>query len=417
MTRTLLYFLSLYLNLFRARKDLEKIRLRKLKKLFAHARQNVPLYEELYKELEIELKDMSDISKIPVLNSSHFKEQSEDRITSQKFDKNSLLPFGTSGSSGKPFQFFVADEDFINRQLRMMRLFWLNGWRPWWKGVNVWRESVEKKGSFLDKVIDSRKTTVSIHWPLEKQAEAMVAVRPKLIYGITSTLDILAKWMIDNDKTIDSAKLVVSGGEGKTDDISRRFKRAFGHEGMNYYGANECGVIGWSCPRCGTCHFDDDGVIAEVVNKDYQPAKPGESGKVLITVLDQFSTPLIRYEIGDLISLFRHPSRCSIPFSQFESIVGREEDRIVLKDGRDISWQNVYATVIRLKGVEKIQFFQRKDGEVVVRFVPKQGFDGKDIERRISESLEIREKSDLRFEPCEAIPLEKSGKSKLIKRE
>jgi len=64
------------------------------------------------------------------------------------------------------------------------------------------------------------------------------------------------------------------------------------------YGRPECRGIAYECQAHGGHHVAAESYIVEVLN-DRQPAPPGEVGDVVVTDLDSFSVPLIRYRTGD----------------------------------------------------------------------------------------------------------------------
>jgi phenylacetate-CoA ligase len=64
------------------------------------------------------------------------------------------------------------------------------------------------------------------------------------------------------------------------------------------YGSPECRGIAYQCPEHGGHHVAAESYIVEVLN-DGRPAQANEIGDVVVTDLDSFSVPLIRYRIGD----------------------------------------------------------------------------------------------------------------------
>ena len=64
------------------------------------------------------------------------------------------------------------------------------------------------------------------------------------------------------------------------------------------YGIPECRGIAYECAARAGYHVAAESYIVEVLN-DRQPALPGEVGDVVITDLDSFQVPLIRYRTGD----------------------------------------------------------------------------------------------------------------------
>src|SRR3546814_3878705 len=76
-------------------------------------------------------------------------------------------------------------------------------------------------------------------------------------------------------------------------------QRAWGVPLKDSYSCEEAGYLTMQCPDHEVYHVQSENVLLEVVDDDGRPCGPGETGRVLITSLHNFATPLIRYELGD----------------------------------------------------------------------------------------------------------------------
>ena len=97
------------------------------------------------------------------------------------------------------------------------------------------------------------------------------------------------------------------------------------------YGASEFLAIAWECAR-GVLHFNADWVILEPVDEHYRPVPTGVcSHTVLLTNLANLVQPLIRYDLGDSVTLLEGACECgsALPAIRVE---GRCDDAIVLHD-------------------------------------------------------------------------------------
>jgi len=119
-----------------------------------------------------------------------------------------------------------------------------------------------------------------------------------------------------------------AGGEC-LDDGARERLREFGCRIRNAYGASEFLSIAAEC-RCGRLHVNTDWVLLEAVDKGYRPVAPGEaSHTVLLTNLANRVQPLIRYDLGDSITMLTDPCACGsvLPTVRVE---GRNDDVLSL---------------------------------------------------------------------------------------
>jgi phenylacetate-coenzyme A ligase PaaK-like adenylate-forming protein len=81
--------------------------------------------------------------------------------------------------------------------------------------------------------------------------------------------------------------------------------------------------------------FEDDAAI-EVVDDDGRNVAPGELGsRLLLTIFERYTQPLIRYEISDRVRLAGEPCPCGRPFRVIETIEGRQEDVLYFERASD----------------------------------------------------------------------------------
>src|SRR5207237_8114237 len=96
-------------------------------------------------------------------------------------------------------------------------------------------------------------------------------------------------------------------------------------------------LVGWACPSGSGYRVNADSVVVEVVDRDGRPSAPGERGEVVVTALNNRTTPIVRYRIGDIGVLLVDPCPCGITLPLMGPIEGRSPDWIVGPGGRRIS--------------------------------------------------------------------------------
>jgi phenylacetate-CoA ligase len=72
----------------------------------------------------------------------------------------------------------------------------------------------------------------------------------------------------------------------------------------------------------------------EVLDEAGRHVGPGETGRVVLTSLYNYATPLIRYEIGDYARLGAHRCACGRMLPVLSEVHGRRRNMITLPDGR-----------------------------------------------------------------------------------
>ncbi len=82
-------------------------------------------------------------------------------------------------------------------------------------------------------------------------------------------------------------------------------------------------------------HVIDPNVIVEYV-RDGHPVAPGEDGEVVVTHLDNWAMPFIRYRTGDVAQFDNTSCGCGRHLSIMKKIQGRTMD-FVVTPGRQVA--------------------------------------------------------------------------------
>lgn len=89
--------------------------------------------------------------------------------------------------------------------------------------------------------------------------------------------------------------------------------------------------MAFQCPEPGTYHVAEH-IVLEVVDPEGRPCTPGQTGRILVTDLLNFATPLVRYEIGDYAEV-GEPCPCGRNLAPIRRFLGRERNLVLLPDG------------------------------------------------------------------------------------
>lgn len=137
-----------------------------------------------------------------------------------------------------------------------------------------------------------------------------------------------------------------------------------------HYGSQETGPFSIECGlNNGYYHIFSERVIVEVLNEENLPLLDGKEGNITITVLDNITMPLIRYQLGDRGVIFRnHDCGCGNT-SPLIKPSARNTDYIFLSDGRKDTVQKIYKRIgsdINLVSIIRYQIKQDQIGSVKV---------------------------------------------------
>lgn len=163
---------------------------------------------------------------------------------------------------------------------------------------------------------------------------------------------------------------VWTGGETLSDAVRARVSEVWGCKVRNSYGASEFLAMGWECDQ-GRMHLNADWVILEPVDEHHRPVPPGEpSFTVLLTHLANTVQPLIRYDLGDQITLHAEGCECGSPLPVME-VQGRRDDPLTMAgcDGHPVTLLPLALTTVLedRAGVFDFQLRQHDDHTLVLR--------------------------------------------------
>lgn len=134
------------------------------------------------------------------------------------------------------------------------------------------------------------------------------------------------------------------------------------------YSSEEFGTLALTCPKHDHLHIQAERAIVEILDDQNRPCAPGETGRVVVTGLLNFATPLIRHELGDR-AVVGAPCSCGRGLPVIERIIGRERDAVVLPSG-DRVFPVLDAEPLLMKGgVRQYQLIQRNTKRIDLNLV------------------------------------------------
>lgn len=186
-------------------------------------------------------------------------------------------------------------------------------------------------------------------------------------------------------------RCVLTGGETLSPAVRARIATAFDAEVRNSYGSSEFLPIAWECAH-GCLHVNEDWVLLEPVDERHRPVPPGQpSHSVLLTNLANLVQPLIRYDMGDQLTLRADRCACGSALPVIE-VQGRGDDVLRVparRPGQTVSLLPMaLCTVIEEEGaVFDFQLQQRGPSTLVLR-VPLRGAEAKAAIDRCATALQ-----------------------------
>ncbi len=180
------------------------------------------------------------------------------------------------------------------------------------------------------------------------------------------------------------------------------------------YGLNDGGVGAYECKEHTGLHIDTERSIMEVVDNTRSQMEEG-IGNILSTSLHNYAMPFIRYDTGDMGHIIGAVCGCGRGSRLLKEVRGRSVDVLLTPEGKSVhGWFFLYIFWEYCKGIKEYQVVQEKIDKIVVKIVPEDDFDEKQVEM-IKEIIKRKSNRwDVEFRFVDKIERTNAGKFKFI---
>lgn len=424
---TIDYVNSMQKSQFFSKEELRNLQREKLKKLLLHCVKYVPAYSP-YKDLVplIEEDAFRALHEIPVLTKQQVN-SGIDSLICMNTDKNSLVPNKSGGSTGEPVRFYIDRPTAEYSEAARWRGL------SWWdinigdKCLMVWGNPLElnkrenliynMKERFLKNIVFISAYSLnpqSIH----QYVKMINFQKPKYFYGYASALYLLAQLMLKkNLKLKYKVTGIVSTSETLYDFQRETIENVFGCPVINEYGARDAGIIAYECP-CGKMHISAENMIVEILDiETRKPVEPGKSGLVVITDLNNFSMPRLRYLLGDVAALSAESCKCGRNLPLIEKIQGREDDIFVSLNGNYVHAVYFCNLARSYPSIRQFQIIQQTRRDMLLKIIKSDSFKENEVQSYINEIYKLMGPVNIKVEYTDMIEPTASGKIRYSKRE
>ena len=310
-----------------------------LEQTIRHARTTVPFYRNLPAH---QLSRLTDLEQFPILSKSDVQAAGAELLAGT-FRPSRLVHIHTGGTTGKPLT-ISCDAATLQRNYAFFSRF-----RAW---AGIGEQS--RVAVFAGRTIVPPAQTSPPYWrrnpaanalllssyhlspaTLPDYVKALAAFQPALIDSYPSSLEPIARFVLDRGIATIRPRAVITSSETLHAPVRRLFEQAFACPVFDHYGAAEMAALITQCER-GSYHANPEFGIVEVLHEG-KPVGPGEAGEMVATGFINPVMPLIRYATGDqAVRGGSNACPCGRAFPVIERIVGRLDDLIVTPEGRRV---------------------------------------------------------------------------------
>ena len=168
---------------------------------------------------------------------------------------------------------------------------------------------------------------------LEQQWEWLGRTGPSYLVTYPSIVRGLAQHALETGERPAPLKGILTLGEVVDSDLRDLAAKQLDAPIHDLYSSEEAGCMAIQCPSCRLFHVQGEAMILEILDEKDRPCRSGEMGRVIVTPLFNYATPLIRYDIGDFAEAGSHCA-CGRGLPVLNRINGRRRNLLKLPDGR-----------------------------------------------------------------------------------
>jgi phenylacetate-CoA ligase len=157
-------------------------------------------------------------------------------------------------------------------------------------------------------------------------------------------------------------------GEGISDELLVDVAEQLNAKLVDMYSSEELGYMAIQCPVQNQYHVQSESLLLEVLREDGSSCALNEPGRIVVTSLLNYATPLIRYEIGDYGEL-AGPCSCGRGLPVLKTIHGRVRNMLRHPDG-STRWPNFgFRKFMQVAPLRQFQIVQHSLDEIELKIV------------------------------------------------
>lgn len=348
------------------------------------------------------------IKEIPISQRSLINEKYEiEKLARRQLSSYELR---TSGSTGAAMGFLIDHQVFAERALA------ISYWLYFLTGTANHRIMRISYGDMPWSIHQGKYT--SYQTSCEDLIDEFKVYSPNVLYGTVSRIYLLKERMRELEITY-HFDIILTRSESLPSKIKIELEKFFQGKAYNIYAAREFGPIGQECAMQNGFHINEDRLYIEIVDDNYRPIPPGNSGQIIITALHNLQFPFIRYAIGDRGRVISEPCWCGLttPRLFFD---GRLCDFLILPNNKRFPASDLLALANELRGIDAFQIIQTSkeslELKIIVRNLRIKSAIESQLRHSFSSFLKLRSQQllDIRIKFVETIPLSENGKRKVF---
>lgn len=352
----------------------------RLERFLAHAHRVVPYYGPILEQAGVMTGAgvrLDRFTRVPLLDRATLRRRYQDLLAVGRENRGAFKN-SSSGSTGEPVH-FIQDREYKDWNQAVTATFdrWL-GYEIGLPQVRLWgseRDVTAQAGTIRGRAgrwLRNETWLSTFRMSPERMrryVDDINRVKPIQIVGYVEGLNELARLIEREGLTVHAPTSVVTSAETLYRSARERISRVFRAPVINRYGSCEMGPVASESTRHEGLIVSAPTHYVEILRPDGSPAAPGEIGEIVITLLTNFSMPLVRYRVGDL-GAWQPPTQSHSPaWPGLLEVFGRTSDVLIADDGTRIHSNSLLFIFDPLDFVSRFQIVQETTKKVIVSMI------------------------------------------------
>ncbi len=283
----------------------------KLVRLLKHAAIHVPYYRAVLSDVGVARSDstidLSRFSDIPILTKRMVRDNFE-QLTSDDLAHRRWYYNATGGTTGVPLR-CIQDMEFGSMGLASEYYHYeLLGvclgervFKLWGSPHDVLQGSVGWRARLMSfvrnyHVLNSFGMTQD---DMLRYAEMLRTRRPSLLIAYVESAYDLARFISKHRIDVPPMKGVITSAGTLLPAMRPEIEQSFHSEVFNRYGSREMANMAFDLPSHEALEVSTYTHVLELLDDQFEHCTMGQEGRIIVTGLDNYAMPLIRYQIGD----------------------------------------------------------------------------------------------------------------------
>ncbi|MCK4787601.1 MAG: glycosyltransferase, partial [Desulfobacteraceae bacterium] len=379
-----------------------------LENLIRQAFYHVPFRknEMRYRGLKPEhIQTHEDLKKLPVVNKSIMKDRGKDFIADNA-DQFVFSRGNTGGSTGRPFNYLISEEQAESIYSTQRRGWSWAGWKGNDRLLTIAGGGLGPQGGKKIEVFGfTEETAISVY-------KEILSYNAHFYRGLPYLMDLFCSYLekLELNENI-KGKGTFLTSEVLLDSQRQRISKHLG-EVFDTYGVNDGGSNAMECEAHNGFHLAHEIFLLEILNEENQRLGFNEEGIVTCTHFYNLVMPWIRYKSDDLAILTDERCPCGRTLPLIKYLKGRVTDYLTTPNA--VINGTELCNMINSLPMKAYQFIQNDKRNVLVKIVRENGFSKKDEDFIHSQIKKLDDHVNINFEYVEDIPLTEGAKFKYV---